>query len=506
MDETKIRPISSRRKVTKSLYWRISYAFLLLITSASILLGLVVHYSSLSLIELVHQRLSWGIAQEVCREIRPLLRSTDTKEELRKKFYLFSQINPTIEIFLLDGEGKVLMGPRSDFFDYRFRKVPTELLEKFLTIKGYPSSVILGPMPYPPYLDAPFSVARTSVFGKPGYLYVMLYSRNYHTARESMSDPAVLRISTLLFVVTLFLISIFGLLLFFLLTKRFSQMTGIIQAFKAGDYTRRIELKGEDEISLHAQAFNEMADTIVQQISLLEKNDALRRELVSNVSHDLRRPLASMQSLLELLGSEREDLTEERKRELVDRAVSNCKGLNKLISDLFELSKLDAKDRDLHSEEFALDELIECTVANFETAAENAHVGISFDAPENIPYVLGDPGLVERALSNLIENAVRYTPAGGNVCISLAPADTRVRVEVRDNGPGISESEVPYIFDRFYRAKAARTEEHQGSGLGLPIAKRIVEAHGETLRVTSTEGQGTIFWFHLPVSKPRANS
>lgn len=487
----------SFKRITTSLYWRISRTFLLLIFLAAILLGLTINYSLISFDALVDQRLNWELAQDLRRELRPLLESPNQKQELEKKIFLFSQLNPRIEIFLLDADGNVLLGnPPS----YRRVRISTDPLDHFSSVKGYPPAAIRGSIPQLPDETAPFSVAPVSIFGQPGYLYVMLRGSRYRVAWESLGDVEIFKISAVLFLVTFSVIALLGLLFFFLITKRFGQMTRVLQAFRDGDYSQRIEQEGADEIGLHARAFNEMADTVVEQMELVRKNDSLRRELISNVSHDLRRPLAAMHSLLELILSQSEELEAEKKENFLRRALANCEGLRQLVNDLFELSKLDAEDHRIQAEKFAVDELAECVIEDLAPLAEKTSVSLSLKAPEKVPYVMGDPMLIERALLNLVENAIRYTPQKGTVELTLSIEQARVRITVRDTGIGIPETELENIFDRFYRTNAALEHDHEGSGLGLPITKKIVEAHGETLEVSSTAGEGSRFWFSLPLA------
>jgi signal transduction histidine kinase len=227
------------------------------------------------------------------------------------------------------------------------------------------------------------------------------------------------------------------------------------------------------------------------------ENLSLRRDLIANVSHDLRTPLVSMRGYLELLADKGRALTPAQRDEYVGIAVRQSEHLARLIDELFELAKLDFKGVTIAPEAFPPAELVSDVAAKFALAAERAQVRLSVDAAPGLPFVLADLGLIERVFENLIGNALEHTPAGGSVCVALrASGDGRVQCAVADTGCGIAGAELPFIFDRFYRGDAGR-RHGSGAGLGLAITKRILDLHGQGIEVDSAPGQGTTFRFAL---------
>ncbi|MCU1231620.1 MAG: two-component system sensor histidine kinase, partial [Acidobacteria bacterium] len=170
--------------------------------------------------------------------------------------------------------------------------------------------------------------------------------------------------------------------------------------------------------------------------------------------------------------------------------------LGRLVDELFELAKLDAQLAPIRREPFSMPELVQDVVQKFQLRAEKAEVRLDAELSADLPLVSGDLALMERVLENLIENAIRYTPAGGEVRVSLVPDDGRLTVRVTDTGCGIAEESLPYIFDRFYRGDDAASRA-DGAGLGLAIAKRIVELHGSSLSAQSRVNAGTTFTFAI---------
>ena len=176
--------------------------------------------------------------------------------------------------------------------------------------------------------------------------------------------------------------------------------------------------------------------------------------------------------------------------------------LERLVEQLFELSKLDARQTDPYFEPFSVADLLQDVVMKFMPVAEKNNIILSADVPEHLPQVYGDIGLIERALSNLIENALRYTPEKGNVKVKISQSNDKLRVIVTDTGPGIQEEELPYIFERFYRVDKSRDQATGGSGLGLAIAKKILEIHESSIKVESKVNVGTTFSFDLTAWHP----
>jgi len=235
----------------------------------------------------------------------------------------------------------------------------------------------------------------------------------------------------------------------------------------------------------------------------LQRMDELRRELIANVSHDLRTPLASMQGYLETVLMKNEQLTPAERRSYLEVILNSTERLSRLVQELFELSRLEAQQSRPQIESFSLAELANDLVQKFTplAAGKGVSLGIRFD--DHPPLVAADIAMIERVMQNLLDNAITYTPAGGNVSITIAGRETTVRVSVDDTGVGIAGSDLPYVFDRFYqvRTKGSRA----GAGLGLAIVKKILEAHGASIAVQSRVDAGSTFWFELPRATARRN-
>jgi signal transduction histidine kinase len=197
-----------------------------------------------------------------------------------------------------------------------------------------------------------------------------------------------------------------------------------------------------------------------------------------------------------------ETLDPEDRQRYMDIVLKNTRFLNTLVGELFELSKLDAHQIEPACEAFSIAELVQDLVMQYEAKAEAYDVRLEAELPDRLSLVYADIGLVERAIANLIDNAIRYTPPGGSVRVIPTNKGDAVYVRVVDTGYGIPEEDLPHIFERFYRVEKSRSRDKGGTGLGLAIARKIMELHGTTLDVKSALNQGTTFSFSLPAWTP----
>ena len=223
-----------------------------------------------------------------------------------------------------------------------------------------------------------------------------------------------------------------------------------------------------------------------------------------SIGHDLRTPLSAMQGYIETLIIKSETMSPEERDKYLRIARKHTVRLGTLIGDLFELSKLDSASVTPNLEAFSLPELVQDIAQEFQLESERKDISLSIDTQSDAAYTMGDIGLIQRVLENLVRNAIRFTPAGGAVTISIAERPEVLKVAVSDNGPGIPDADIPRIFDRFYRSMNGEEARSDSSGLGLAIVKRILDLHGSRITVTSKLDAGTRFEFELPLCEQAA--
>ena len=238
--------------------------------------------------------------------------------------------------------------------------------------------------------------------------------------------------------------------------------------------------------------------TVLQDISYLKELDKMKSEFIAMVAHELRAPIATVeQQLTVILGGLAGELNE-KQEQLIARAKERTKGVLILIKDLLDLSKIEAGKMVQYKEPLSLAEVIPRAVEMMKSDAIGKNIPIVFVPPPRISLIQADRDSMEGIFTNLISNAIKYTPAGGRVTITLNDHDGFVKISVADTGIGIKSEDIPHIFDKFYRVKSIETRQIVGTGLGLTIVKSIVEAHLGTISLESTEGKGTTFTVLLP--------
>ncbi len=409
-------------------------------------------------------------------------------------------INPSVEIYLLDTRGRIL-GHALPGESVRLEQVDLAPVKRFLS--GAAELPLRGSDPRSLQRRKIFSAAEVRSDGQlQGYLYAVLGGQKYDQLADSIRDSYVRKMSVGAIVAIISVAFLIALLVFRLLTRRLTRLTELVQSYAetGAEHQARLSQPGHrgDEIERLGSAFGAMSTRIQEQFEQLKENDRLRRELVSNVSHDLRTPLTAIQGYVDTLLLKNDVLSESKRQQYLEITRRHSQRLGHLVADLFELSKLESARVAPTLETFSLAELLQDVAQQFEWAAAEKGVTIDVRVGAQRMRVVADIGLVQRVLENLLKNAIQNTPQGGRVTLGVKPQGERLVVAVTDTGRGIPESQMPLIFDRFYRAEPEEPESGSSSGLGLAIVKRILELHGSRIVVNSEVDHGTCFEFDLP--------
>ena len=289
------------------------------------------------------------------------------------------------------------------------------------------------------------------------------------------------------------LASMAGLILSRALTRPIQQLTLAADEVARGDLEHQVPVRSADEIGRLGQAFNRM-------VAQLKATERMRTDFVSNVSHELRTPLTAIKGLAETL---RDGAVDDRG--VRDRFLATIEDetdrLIRLVNDLLVLSKADSQALKLKRQPLDVRDLVERSVRKLAPQLEGKGVRVETSASDKLQLVLADADRIEQVLVNLLDNAIKYSPEGGRITVAIdeeGPAPEVVSVAVGDQGVGIPAEDLPRVFERFYRVDRARARDGGGSGLGLSIAKAIVEAHGGEINLTSEEGLGSTVRFTLP--------
>ncbi len=295
----------------------------------------------------------------------------------------------------------------------------------------------------------------------------------------------------------------FAVFLFVLFTRRLNVMNSALEDFRRSNFSEPIFMEFSDfrgdEISRLSFSIEQIQKKISAQIQQSQHMDLQRREIFANISHDLRTPLTSMRGYLETLLLKTGTIPVKQQRDYLEVALKQTVYLSKLINDLFELSKLESNAATAKLEIFPLSELVQDVIQKFQLIADEKGVLITTNHAQSTFATYGDISLIERVLSNLIENALRHCAAKAIISIMLSQTNNRVHAQITDTGCGIAPDKLHLIFNRRFQVNGSSNDNNQtGAGLGLAITKRIVELHGGKIHVTSTLNLGTSFSVDFP--------
>ncbi len=287
------------------------------------------------------------------------------------------------------------------------------------------------------------------------------------------------------------------------IAMKIQRISDAIEKLAKGDLSVHVDVSGSDEISKLGKMLNWTVNSLAEIEDEKQRTEALRRDLIAWISHDLRTPLTAVQASLEAIA---DDVVTEPPmvKEYVHNSLTELGNLKLLIDDLFAVAQIDAGHISLNFMKTSLNDLISDTVSSLSAHARRRQIEIHGEIQSNMPPIDMAPDKIQRVMHNLIDNAIRHTPANGNITISAKQAKDKVQVEVHNTGESIPSEHLPYLFEKFYRGEQARQRDldgHRGAGLGLAIAQGFVEAHHGKIWVESDDQHGTCFSFTIPISQ-----
>ena len=449
----------------------------------------------------VVQRLSRGLAEHIAQSGELMDRDGLRPANVRDLFGKLMAVNPSVEVYLLDDRGRIL-GHDAAEGHLRRKQVDVAPIQQLLRGDRLP---ILGDDPRSAHGRKVFNAAPLRVQGRDvGYIYVVLLGEERDALVADVTASAALR--TTLWSVSL--VAVLGLLAgiaaFRWVTRPLRRLTARMQAFdvegrapRAPDDRQPPLAPGEkDEIAILEHSFSHMSRRIGEQWQELSRQDQQRRELVANISHDLRTPLSSLHGYLETLALKDGTLDPAERRRYLEIALGQSRKVGRLVQELFELARLEYGAVQLDRQAFSLPDLVQDVFQKFELAAEARRQVLVADIPPGVPAVVADIGLVERVLTNLIDNAIRHTPGGGRIELALRTGARGVVVTVADDGPGIPAELRRRLFET---PSVLASGDRADGGLGLMIVRQILQLHGSGIELVE-DGRGAVFRFELPTT------
>lgn len=484
-----------KKSTFNSLFWKISIVFFVLLAGVGLMYTYVSYDYSKRYLEEVNQRLNHDTAKNIVENSTPFYNGQVIKPALEEMFHHVRAINPSLEVYLVDPKGKIIAWYPPE------RKIALKQINlapvlRFIENKNH--SYIKGDDPLNPSQQKVFSASPLTMNNMLyAYIYVVLSGEKQDAASDSLFGSYLMKLSARTMGITLIFTFLIGLLIIRIITSNYSKILTVMQQFRQGDLNARIEFKSMGDERQLGEMFNEMADILTVNIDKLKQVENLRRELIANVSHDLRTPIAIIRGYVETLQMKEETITIEERKQYINTVRESAEKLERLVNELFELSKLEANQVLAKKEPFIISELVSDISNKYQLIAETKNISISTVLSKELPPVFADISLIERVMQNLIDNALKFTPSGGKIEIkTLKSTDNNIEISVTDNGIGIPENDREQIFARYYKANNF-TDLKNSTGLGLAIAKKILDLHQSTLDLVSVENSGSSFIFKL---------
>ena len=481
---------------------KLMLSFLSILILAGIGYTVATIYFSNQHFSVTNQRLHANLAQDLIDEKFTDASPIDSLGNVNKALFGdlmhdMMAVNRAIEVYLLDINGGVRYSVVLDHDNPNAQpeKVNLRPIKEFISKKG--QEYVLGDDPRNPDEQKVFSAAKFNKNGHEGYIYIILAGEDYLNIKSGLLEGYTLKLGLGISLVTLLFVGILGLLSIWYLTKNLREINFAAERFQEGDLKYRIPDDSTTDLTGLAQTFNGMADTILMDIDKIKSLEKLRTELIANISHDLRTPLAIIQGYIETLQMKDDSLSEDERSDYLTKINSSGDRLAKLISQLFEYSKLEANQIEPNKEPFLISELANDVHRNYQVLAKKKNIELKLEMEEKVPLVFADISLVERAIQNLMDNALKFTPENGEVIVKIVPSKKDVEITIKDSGPGIAKENQQLVFERYRQTKTGK--EKEGAGLGLAIVRKIMELHDASIRIFSKPNEGTSFSFSLPV-------
>ena len=292
--------------------------------------------------------------------------------------------------------------------------------------------------------------------------------------------------------VSVVVILLIAFLLFYFISKKITnpikEINNAVTEFSKGNFDKRVDCSVNNELGSLSENFNRMADSI-------ENLEKMRSTFVSDVSHELRTPMTSITGFVE--GILDGTIPKEKEEEYLNVVLSESKRLSRLVADLLNISRLDGGYYKVDKSEFDINELVRIVLIKFEKEITQKEINLNLELENDKQLVMADSDGINQVITNIIHNAIKFTPCGGDISVKISKPNHKVNVEIKNTGNGINKENLPFIWDRFYKADTSRGDNPKGVGLGLFIVHSIISKHGEEIKAESVEGEYAKFTFTL---------
>jgi signal transduction histidine kinase len=482
-----------------SLFSRILFLVFTLITVLSITFMCIAYWSVIHFYQASTQLLNKDVAAHIARFTSPFDQEGLNKQKADSVFYQAMVISPSVEVYFLDTNGKVIY----------FHGDPGEILQdsiSLLSVREYLKSsgqaYIKGPDPRDPTVSKIFSASPVEgKSGRLGYIYVILGSTEYRHVSNMLyrSHAGVLGIFALVFILlTTTLLTVWYVNR---LQRNYKKLTGILGRMEAGDLSVRFTSHENNDLIPVTKAFNQMADQLQDNMEKLKKGELERKEFTTNISHDLRTPLAIARGYAEtlLMNMESNQIEQSKKQEYSRLIVSNIQTVEHMVQQLLDLSKMEAAAGVLDQQPFVFSEIVQEFIHSVTLSANKKNISITISNGENASWISADIHMMERVVQNLLTNAIKFTPDNGRIAVSLISGSGLLIFRITNSGDAMGDAMFRWLNNQQTEAYVNRPYHH---GLGLVIVKTTLQLHDFPIEAEYIPGEGNSISFRMPVMTP----
>lgn len=477
---------------------RLSLVFVALLLACSTVSAWLQIRASTQYEQEVVQRVSLGLADHIADTAQLMDASGWRPQAVRMLFGQLMAVNPSVDLYLLDNQGK-LLGDAAPSGHLRRTQVDLKPIQQFLSGDRLP---ILGDDPRNPDARKVFSVAPVRIDGRSaGYVYVVLQGQMHDSAVQHRATDSLLGPSLWTLGLIALLALAMGLLAFQLITRPLRSLTQSVLLFDANGEqaaalakTTTTSSLSTDEIAMLREAFAQMGRRIADQWRELARQNQQRRDLITSISHDLRTPLTSLHGYLETLRFKDDALDAAQRYRYLDIALNQSSKVGQLAQELFDLARLESGLVQPEPEIFSLADLAQDVAQKYELSVRTNEQKLCVKVDQPLPAVYADLAMIERVLTNLLGNAIQHNPRGTHINLRLRSVGDHVEIEVTDNGPPIPDTVRSTLFTH-----APQHPGYRSGGLGLIVVHRLLLLQGQAIQSVEQDGE-TIFQFHLPAA------
>ncbi len=485
-----------------SIFKRIAILIFVLITALCTLFMVITYLAATHFFQASTQLLNKDVAAHIAKFSSPFERDGINKRKADSVFQNAMVLSPSAEVYFLDTAGKVIAfhAPEADI---KLHSLSTDHIKEYIASAG--RKYIKGPDPKDPSNAKIFSAAEViSHQRKLGYIYVILGSNEYRNVSQMLFSSHVTNLVLEAFCIIILLSVLISLIYLNRIQQSFNRMIVVLKRFEAGDFEARFKIKEQHELAPVTQAFNNMADLLVYNINRLTEMENIRKDFIAHISHDLRTPLSIARGYTEtlLIKKQQGAVSQQEWDSYIQMILNKILQVEHMVSQLFEISKMESVDFKLKPEPFVLSEIVQETVNTFQLNAREKHVDLKCTQCQYHVWINADIGMMERVIQNLIDNAVKNTPENGTVKVALSVENKDLIFSITNTGNPLPEELLDWInsTEKKHREHANRPLK---TGLGLIILKKILELHGSDLKVEVQNNIGNIFSFSMPIYEPQ---